>query len=45
MLKILVKEFDKWSKIQTKMIKGKGKLDSKKDLWKFSLVKKILMQN
>lgn len=27
------------------MIKGKGKLDSKKDLWNFALVRKILMQN
>jgi hypothetical protein len=45
MLKKIVKEFDKRSKIQTKLIKGKGKLDSKKDLWNFALVKKLLMQN
>lgn len=40
MFKKLVKEFDKLNKIQTKMIKGKGKLDSKNYLWNFNTCQK-----
>jgi hypothetical protein len=32
MYKILVKELDKWNKSQNKMIEGKGKVDSKKEM-------------
>jgi hypothetical protein len=32
MYKILVKELDKWTKSQNKMIEGKGKVDSKKEM-------------
>jgi hypothetical protein len=44
MYKNLTKELDKWTKSQGKTIKGKGKVDSKKDMRNFALIFEILMQ-
>jgi hypothetical protein len=44
MYKNLIKELDKWTKFQGKTIKGKGKVDSKKDMCNFTLILEILMQ-